>query len=175
MNIIDTIKPKSDQLNADDLMAGPITVTIQNVTASESEQPISVEIDGGHKPYKPCKSMRRVLVRLFGDKASGWIGKRIRLYCDADVSFGGVKVGGIRISHASGINEPASMMLTTTRSKRREYVVNPLPMYPADKFSANLPAIKAAIAANKITPAQAIERCRVTGELTDEQINQVMT
>lgn len=123
----DTIKPNSQQLNADDLVAGPITVTVMGVSRGDTkEQPVSVAIDGGRQPYKPCKTMRRVLIAVWGDDGRAWVGKRMTLYCDPGVMFGGVKVGGIRISHMSGLDGKRSFMLTTTRSKRSEYTVQPL-------------------------------------------------
>lgn len=124
----DTITPKSDQLNADDLMTGPITVQITGVARGNSEQPISISISGGYQPYKPCKSMRRVLISVWGDNGAEWIGKWMTLYCDPSVKFGGVQVGGIRISHVSDIPNEISLMLTTTRSKRSEYRVKPVIM-----------------------------------------------
>ena len=133
-NLRDTIAPKSDQLNADDLLVGPITVQITGVTRGNSEQPISVHITGGYQPYKPCKSMRRVLISVWGDNGAEWVGKWMTLYCDPSVKFGGVQVGGIRISHVSGIETDISLMLTTTRSKRSEYRVKILvpPASPID-------------------------------------------
>ncbi len=124
-DLSDTIIPKSDQLNADDLLAGPLTVTIKNVTRGSHDQPISIEIPP-HQPYKPCKSMRRVLIMAWGKNGKEWIGKSMTLYCDPSVRFGGVAVGGIRISHMSGLSEPTSMLLTTTRSKRKPFTVEPL-------------------------------------------------
>lgn len=123
----DTIKPKSDQLNADDLLTGPITVTIEKVTRNESaEQPVSLHIGNGRQPFKPCKSMRRVLIAAWGENGSSWVGKSLTLYADSGVIFGGAKVGGIRISHVSSITEPLRVLLTVTRSKRAEFVVKPL-------------------------------------------------
>lgn len=122
----DTITPKSDQLNADDLLTGPITVQITAVTRGNSEQPVSISISGGYQPFKPCKSMRRVLISIWGDNGAEWVGKWMTLYCDPTVKFGGVQVGGIRISHVSGIQNEISLMLTTTRSKRAEYRVKPV-------------------------------------------------
>lgn len=124
--ILRSIEPKSDQLNADDLIAGPIDVTIVEVCKGNAEQPIVVKIEG-QRPWKPCKSMRRLLVKLFGDTPAEWIGKRLRLFADPDVQWAGVKVGGIRVSHASGIDRRTAIMLTTTRGKRTEYIVDPLP------------------------------------------------
>lgn len=122
----DTIIPKSDQLNADDLITGPITVTVEAVKRSNSpEQPIDICITG-HRPFRPCKSMRRVLISVWGDKGSEWVGKSMTLYRDPAVKYGGVEVGGIRISHVSGIDEEIKLALTTTRAKRSLYKVLPL-------------------------------------------------
>lgn len=133
MTLLDTIKPKSDQLNYDDLIAGPIDVTIANLRAGDDQQPVIVVVDGGYQPFKPCKSMRRVMIAAWGDKGKDWLGKRMRLYGDPNVKFGGVAVGGIRISHVSGIDKPLNVLLTLTRSKREPFVVNPIsqPTTPA--------------------------------------------
>lgn len=68
MNLADTIIPKSDQLNADDLITGSLTVKVTAVKgSSEPQQPVSIHYEGDNgKPYKPCKSMRRVLVSAWG-------------------------------------------------------------------------------------------------------------
>ena len=121
-----TIVPKSDQLNADDLLTGPLTVTVTGVSAHDAaDQPISVHIEG-QRPYKPCKSMRRVLITAWGKDGRVWAGRSMTLYCDPDVMFGGVKVGGIRISHMSHIERELAMSLTATRGKKASYKVKPL-------------------------------------------------
>ncbi len=123
------ITPKSDQLNADDLLAGPRTIRISGVRANEgsAEQPISISFDADNgKPYKPCKSMRRVMVYVWGANASAYIGRSMTVYCDPDVQFGGMKVGGIRISHMSHIDAPMTMALTATRARRAPFTVQPL-------------------------------------------------
>lgn len=122
----DTIVPKSDQLNADDLIIGPITVTVEAVKRSSSpEQPIDINLTG-LRPFRPCKSMRRVLISVWGDKGSEWVGKSMTLYRDPSVKYGGVEAGGIRISHVSGIDGEIKLALTTTRAKRALYKVLPL-------------------------------------------------
>lgn len=126
-DLSDTVVPKSDQMNADDLLTGPITVTIEKVSRGDTkEQPVFLHI-AGRQPYKPCKSMRRVLISAWGPKGSDWVGKRMTLYCDPAVAFGGSKVGGIRISHLSDITETLNCNLTVTRGKRNPFVVQPLP------------------------------------------------
>lgn len=128
MSLRDTIVPKSDQLNYDDLMSSAVTVRVIGLSSGSADQPVIVKIvnaDTGEpmRDFKPCKSMRRVLVYAWGDKGKDWIGKEARLVGDPSVKFGGVEVGGIRISHVSGIKEPMKIMLTTARSKRAATVI----------------------------------------------------
>lgn len=123
--VLKSVEPKSDQLNADDLVAGPITVTITNVKRGDREQPIIVEIEG-HRPFRPCKTMRRVMIAAFSDDPKQWVGQQMTLYCDPEVTWAGVKVGGIRISHLSGIAEPRTFIITLGRGKRVETTIYPI-------------------------------------------------
>ena len=120
-----SVVPKSDQLNADDLLTGPITVTITKVSKGDADQPIIVELEG-HRPYKPCKTMRRILIGAYSDDPKEWVGKQMTLFCDPEVKWAGVKVGGIRISHLSGLENPRTFMLTHARGKRTEVTVHPI-------------------------------------------------
>lgn len=123
-----TIEPKSDRQNADDFLSGPRTIHVREVKLKPGEdQPVAIYFDGDeNKPFYPCKSMRRVLVKAWGADGHKYAGKSMTLFCDPDVTFGGAKVGGIRISHVSDIERPFAMALTTTRSKRSQYSVQPL-------------------------------------------------
>lgn len=127
-NMAAAVAPKSDQLNADDLMAGPITVTISNAYVNpDSEQPAVLELtERPGKPYKPGRSMSRVLVAAWGPDTSRYVGQKLTLYRDPNVKFGGILVGGIRISHMSGIAKPLSVALTVTRGKKGAFTVQPL-------------------------------------------------
>jgi len=125
-----SIVPKSDQLNSDDLAySGPITVTIEGVSRGDKEQPISVAISG-RQPWKPCKSMRRVLIAVYTDDPKKWVGQQVTLFADPTVMWAGVKVGGIRISHMSGIEGPKTFLLTQTRGKKAEVVIQPIAATP---------------------------------------------
>jgi len=128
IDISQTVAPKSDQLNADDLIGGPRTIKVTRVSAmKEPDQPIAIYFEGDNgKPYKPGKSMRRVLLRIWGSDASTYAGRRMTLYRDDAVQFGGVAVGGIRISHMSGITSAVTMPLTVTKAVRRAFTVKPL-------------------------------------------------
>lgn len=123
-----TIAPKSDQLNADDLISGPMTIRISDMRLMESpEQPIACFYEGDDgRPFKPCKSMRRVMVQVWGPDARAYIGRSMTLYRDPGVMFGGQRVGGIRISHMTHIDKPVTMALTATRANRKPFTVQPL-------------------------------------------------
>ena len=155
LDMRDTIIPKSDQLNADDLIGGPLTVTITKVSrANTAEQPIAVSFDGdGGKPYFPCKSMRRVMVTVWGADAAAYVGRSMTLYRDPSVTWGGMEVGGIRISHMSNMDGPVVLALTATKKARKPYRVLPL-VVDAPKPAVD-PAV--AIAAALVEAADKIE------------------
>lgn len=123
-----TIVPKSDQLNADDLIGTTRTIRVTKVLLSATaDQPVAIHFEGDDgKPYMPCKSMRRVLVNVWGPDANVYAGRRMTLYRDDKVQFGGMAVGGIRISHLSDIDRDVTMALTTTRANRKPFTVKPL-------------------------------------------------
>jgi hypothetical protein len=129
-----TIAPKSDQLNADDLIGRTMTITVSKISKADGEQPVAINFEGdGGKPYKPCESMRRVLVNVWGADGHAYAGRRMTLYRDDTVAFGGMAVGGIRISHVSDTTKPVTMALTATRAQRKPYTVKPLPAEQAPK------------------------------------------
>ena len=126
--MLETVVPKSDQLNADDLMAGQTkTIKITSVSIAMGEQPVSMHYEGDNgKPYKPGKSMRRVLIHCWGADANKYIGRTLTIYRDEKVKFGGVDVGGLRISHMSDIQDQVTIALTATRALRKPFTVRPL-------------------------------------------------
>jgi hypothetical protein len=127
MDMTESIAPKSDQLNADDLMAGPMTVTISEVAKGTPEQPVDVHlVEFPGRAYRPSKSMRRVMVIAWGAEASTYAGHRITLFRNPEITFGRDKVGGIEISHLSHIDKPLTVALTATRGKRKNFTVAPL-------------------------------------------------
>ena len=154
------IAPRSDQLNADDLLAGPLTITISKVRASEGtpDQPVEVHIEGSNKPYKPCKSMRRVMVSLWGADASQYVGRSMTLYRDPEVQFGGMKVGGIRISEMSHIEKDAQLVLTASKTKRAPFVVKKM------KAQVSPPPSQEPAA---LTPKEAAEMIKKAGNVAE--------
>ena len=154
MDISKTTEPRSDQINFDDVTTSTITVTVSEVKRGSAEQPVEVHlVEFPGRPFKPSKSMRRVLVACWGPEASAYAGRQMVLFGDPTVKFGGQVVGGIRISALSHIDEPKTISLTVTRGKRAPFVVQPITVPDSGVVGAalddieqasSIPALKAA-------------------------------
>lgn len=133
LDLTESIVPRSDQINADDLIAGPITYTIREVITGKAESPFDFLLVETDRAYRPSKTMRRVIVNAWGAEAVNYVGRRLTLYREPSIKFGGQTVGGIRISHMSHIDGPTEVMAQITRGKREKFIVEPLPEnMPAD-------------------------------------------
>ncbi|AYR01037.1 hypothetical protein PBI_ISOLDE_68 [Arthrobacter phage Isolde] len=126
MDLTESIAPKSDQLDAVDLLSGPRTFTIERVSKHNAEQPFNFHLAEFPRVWRPGKSMRRVIVAAWGPTADKYVGQRVTLYCDPQVQFGGDMVGGTRISHMSGIDKPLKVPLLIKRGKSATFTVQPL-------------------------------------------------
>ena len=132
MDLTATTAPRSDQQNFDDYAVGPRTVTITEVKAGSVEQPVEIHVaEYPGRPYKPSKSMRRVLVAAWGPETSTYTGRRMQLVGDPTVKFGGQTVGGIKIAALSNIDKRLTVSLTVTKGKRAPHIVEPLTDAPA--------------------------------------------
>lgn len=133
------VEAKSDQLNADDLIGAPRTITIRKVAGSEGDQPVSIYYNGdNNKPFKPCKTMRRVLLAIWGRNAADYVGRSMTLYRDDKVTFGGLDVGGIRISHMSHMDKETVVVVAKSKGKKAGVKVSPLATDdPAAKWTAD--------------------------------------
>ena len=128
MNELDkALAPKSDQLNADDLLGTERTVVVTKVKVIQGEQPVVINFEGDEgRPYKPCKTMGRVLRHVWKKDYEAWAGNSMTLFCDPEVTWGGIKQGGIRISHVSGISRAVTIPVTKSRGIKKPYTVKPL-------------------------------------------------
>lgn len=145
MDISDTIAPNSDQLDAVDLLSGPRAFTIEGVSRGNSEQPVQIKLKEFPRPWRPGKSMRRVLVGIWGPDASAYVGRRLVLFCDPEVRFGGQAVGGVRISHMSDLPKKKSIPLLVSRGKSAMWAVEPMSddMQPAPAVDPRIDALRA--------------------------------
>lgn len=128
-DIGDTVSAKSDQLNADDLMGGPVVVTITRVVVGQKsdDQPVSIFHDlDPRKPYKPSKGMRRVLIAIWGNRSADYVGRQLGLYRDPKVKFGSDEVGGIRIGAASHIDQQQRVMIQVKKGQKAGHIVKVL-------------------------------------------------
>lgn len=127
MDLSESIIAKSDQMDYSDFIAGPRTATITEVRPGPStEQPVEIMLAEFDRPWRPAKSMRRVLVAAWGSDSNNYIGRRITLFGDPSVKWGGIAIGGIRLSHVSHITKPLSIALTESKGKRKLFTVDPL-------------------------------------------------
>lgn len=127
MDLSQTIIPKSDQINFEDVQTQSITAVIKSVRRGNAEQPVFIDlVNYEGRPYKPSKSMRRVLIGGWGNDGHSWVGKSLTLTGDPSVKFGGVAVGGIKVTAMSDIDGDFSLMLSVSRGKRQEHRVKKL-------------------------------------------------
>ncbi|MGO2306982.1 MAG: hypothetical protein ACTH5W_20030 [Providencia sp.] len=123
-SLSETVAPRSDQLNFEDVQSIPITAVIKSVRRGSDQQPVCIDLVGyDGRPYKPSKSMRRVLIGGWGDNGHSWVGKSLTLTGDPKVKYGGVEVGGIKVHAMSDIESDFSLMLSVSRGKRAEHKV----------------------------------------------------
>ena len=163
MDMTKSIEPRSDQLNAEDLLSGPRTFTIADVREGSAEQRARVFLAEGPegRPWIPNVTMCRLMVLGWGQESDDWHGKRVTLYRDPDVRFGRDQPGGIRISHMSGIRKPLTANLTVTRGKREPYRVEPLTDdAPPAKVPGPMDRLVWAMNAAKIPTDERLAYCR---------------
>ena len=132
-NMSDVTQPKSEQLNAEDFLSGERTFTIRTVDIDlNKDQPVSVFLEGVDRPFKPSKSMSRIMEYFWGEDQTQYGGRRLTLFRDDSVTWGGEKVGGIRISHMSHIKsrEPVKLALAANKNQRKAFTITPLPDAP---------------------------------------------
>lgn len=165
-----TAEPRSDQFNADDLISGARTFTISGVNVGAAEQKYDIALAGEERAWRPPLTVLRMLLAVWGDDSDNWVGQQVTLYRDETVRFGKEQVGGIRVSHVTGISEPASVRLTTARGKRGLLTVQPMPQAtPASPVITDTQISEAADIdvlrgwwANATKPQQALIEARVT-------------
>jgi hypothetical protein len=119
----------SDRLNAEDLISGPMTVTIKDVRVIQGDKgqtKLIFDIHEHEHPWHTCKSVTRTILSMWLDEPTEWIGRQLVLYRDPDVVFKNDPLGGIRISSASNLLEAFKITLTEHQKKRITRTVMPL-------------------------------------------------
>lgn len=122
------LAPKSDQLNADDLIAANKIIVISGVNINlGSEQKIIINYYGDNgKPWKPSKGMGRVLTELLGGDPDKWVGETVELFRNPEIRFGKEKCGGIQIAGMSAVRNVTTLLITTAKGKKSSITINPI-------------------------------------------------
>lgn len=156
-NLRDTIAVKSDQLTSDELLSGERIIRVTAVSRGNAEQPLVIDYEGGAgKPFKPCKTMRKILAAGWGEDGNAWKGRSMALFNDPEVTYAGIKVGGIRISKMTDIGNGLEVSLTTKKGKKSPFIIKPL-VVSAAKPDAKAIAIAAGRAAAELGSAALAE------------------
>lgn len=130
MNLREATIARSDQLNADDLVGGARVVTVKEVRRGDSEQPVAIVLHEfpANRPFKPSKTVLRLLSYCWGEETDDWPpNPRMELFRDEKVKWAGQEIGGIRISRLSHIDSPKKIALAESKGKKSLHVVEPLP------------------------------------------------
>lgn len=166
MDISHTLAPTSDQLDAVDLLGGPRTFVIERVDEGSAEQPVNIHLVGFSRPWRPGKSMRRVLAACWGTDGSVFAGRKVRLYCDPTVTFGKERTGGTRISHLSHIDRLIEVPLLISRGKSQIYRVEPL---------ADEPSVPAGPTAEQVAGCASVDELRGMWHAADDEVRALIT
>ena len=139
------IEPLSDRQNATDYLAGPKTFTISGTSDYRDEKgraKVNIHLaENPDRPFKPSATNLRLIAIGWGEDDAAWVGRRIELSLDPEVTFGRDKVGGIRVTALSDMPQPFTAKLPVTRGKKAEYRVTvlsdaPTPYAPSQDWLA---------------------------------------
>lgn len=183
------LAPKSDQINASDLISGDMTITITGVkVAMEKDQPVSISFKESSKVWRPCKTTGRILMAAWGADTSIYAGRQVQLYLDEDVKWGGLKVGGIRIRAVSHIDGDLRIVLAESKQVRKPVTVKRLGQQPSGparqeaQYTAETAIERATAKAKEGTDAFRVwyntddgKDCRATGALTPDAMLKLRT
>lgn len=143
MDFMKTLEAKSDQLNNIDLIGGARIIKITGVDVKKADQPVTLFFEGDNgKPWKPGLTMRRVIAGIWGKKKEDYIGRKIELFRDPEISMAGQKTGGTRIKRMSHMDKPVTLVVPISRGKFGPYTVHPLIESPSEAPTINVPALK---------------------------------
>ncbi len=148
--IMEAAKPKSDQLNSDDLI-GIDSIIIKVISVEVKlgkDQPVTVNAEhlDGRKmlPFKPCKNMMRCMAQGWGDDEKIYAGKYLKLFRDPKVTWAGQEVGGLRIKAMSNIKHSFKFIYRKARGAMEPMQIDRLDPSELGAVKPIDPAVKAA-------------------------------
>ena len=101
-------------MSAPDMPTEGRTLTIAGATVEAVEDPktkqnrdrLLVYFHERVKPWLPCRTTAGCLAAMWGDRTSGWAGRRVTLYQDPTVKVGAKVTGGIRVLGSPELDAP---------------------------------------------------------------------
>ena len=126
VDVTKALEPRSDQLNADDALAGPITIHVTGAGISAEGQLVITTSEYPQRPWHVSKGMGRFIAAIWGAESELWVGQTLTLYRDPDVKYAGQAVGGLRIEAMTGLHKPFTGPLRITRGKSVPFTIQPL-------------------------------------------------
>ncbi|GAB3192026.1 hypothetical protein [Nesterenkonia suensis] len=170
----------SDHISADLFADGPDTFTITGVTETTLEgekKRHAVQLaETQGKTWVPALTVLKALAVVWSRETSNWVGQKVTLYRDESVRFGKEAVGGIRVSHITGISEPQTVEVRGAMNRRVSYTFQPLTVSPrvteeqwsritAAAGDVDLPALAARVAGRTLSSPF---------DLTQDEAEQIM-
>lgn len=73
------------------------TKTVNGKKVEERNKRLAISFVGKRKKWLAGPVSQKTLARLYGNNVEDWIGKKVSLYVDPMVKFGGEVTGGVRI------------------------------------------------------------------------------
>jgi hypothetical protein len=150
MDLSKALAPKTDQIDAADLIGRPPQIfTIKSVSENGSEladqQPVNIRLEETDLYWRPSKGMLRVMAdpECWGRDVKLWAGRQVELYGDPNVYFGKEKRGGTRISRMSHISGKKKILINPRGGRGAYWEVTPLPTPAPDPNAAKLAELKA--------------------------------
>ena len=135
VDVTKALEPRSDQLNADDALAGPITIHVTGAGISSDGQLVIMTSEYPQRPWHVSKGMGRFIAAIWGNESDEWTGQALTLYRDPDVKYAGQAVGGLRIESMSGLDAPFTGPLRLTRGKSVPFTIQPLIDHVAESLT----------------------------------------
>lgn len=130
MNMRAAIAPRSDVMNAEDLLTGERTFTVARAEVDTTkERAVSIWFEEFPKgrPFKPSLTVSRIFAKLWGEEEAEYVGRKVTLYRDETVKWAGQAVGGIRVRAMSHIGPKAiSITLAESEKSRKPWTILPL-------------------------------------------------
>jgi hypothetical protein len=129
---------KGDFLSAAELGDRRPTFTIDRIAHTKVEDEKKKNVDRAVMYFKEldrgwmyCKTTGHCMAKMFGEDDDAWIGKRITIYGDPSIQFGGEQVGGIRIAGSPDLKEAMTVRIKFPKKKPFEVKLIPTKAQPA--------------------------------------------